>query len=89
MSVAKRLSQDTFVMNYGHESTFRVYYTCIPRDDMMGYECLKGKFDTCYSNIYYDEKKWKEVSIPKVIPLQFHSSYISKLNNADTIIVSK
>lgn len=89
MSIVSSLKKDGFVQRYGLEDMFRFYYTCVPNDskNQNDYECLKGKFDTCYSDTRYDETKWLELSVPKIIPKDYHSVYLHFLQKDKTIRV--
>jgi hypothetical protein len=77
MPTASEILNDPFMARYGQEDMFKVYYTCFPVDKQEKlYECLKGKFDGCYSDKYmWIEPTWKTVSVPKVLPLRYHLPY--------------
>ena len=77
MSVAKEVMDDSEVMRYGTESTFKIYYTCFPREDNHpGVDCLLGKYDPCWAMKEYDITNWTEYAVPKIIPKSMHEEYL-------------
>lgn len=90
MSVAEKIMNDTYVAHYGVSDMFRVYYTCFPVSKKKNtYECIKGKFDPCYSDTRYYERDWKETSVPKLIPEKYHPAYLHYKNPEMSLAILK
>ena len=81
MSVARSIQMDPMVQRYGTDDMFNVYYTCFLKDyrsKYISFECVKGKFDACYSDKHF----WSylgsiETSVPKLVPQGYHESYLN------------
>lgn len=93
MSTLRKVINDTSVMKYRKETLFQIYYTCIPREDTPianVYECTNMMFDTCYSDVFRDNtSEWKELTVPRILPLYFHKKYLTYLTNKPTTILLK
>jgi hypothetical protein len=86
-TTASEILRDGFVQRYGMEDMFNVYYTCFPVDEKEKlYECLKGKFDACYSdNLFWKERSWKELAVPKLFPKRYHLPFMALKNELNIL----
>jgi hypothetical protein len=78
-SEAYKLLDDNMTIRYGNEP-FSIYYTCILNEKYKKYECIKGLYDTVWSNNTYTMKNWNEYTVPKIIPNTYHEYYLKKVH---------
>lgn len=88
-SEAEKVLSDTYMMHYGASDMLKVYYTCFPSNDGKRYDCVKGQFDSCWSEKRYSEYSWKVVTAPRIIPEKYHVSYLNYKSPGENMIILK
>lgn len=88
-SDANRVLSDTYMMHYGASDMLKVYYTCFPSKDKKRYDCVKGQFDSCWSNTKYYEDDWKVITAPRIIPEKYHVAYLNFKNPGENMLILK